>query len=425
MRGFHASCVGLTHFWFRTSHISEQIRTARSLLKIAAGMIMTQTSRKEGAFTLIEMLVVIAIIGILAALLLPVLGQAKARARRVECVNNLKETGLAFHLFAHDHQGKFTTHVSTNDGGSLEFVGVCYEDFRPLAGALVTPKPLVCPADLPGWRWPATNFVQFDNHNISYVIGLKADPSIPNCILSADGNLPAVPISRSSQIDHIPPPLNLQHWPANLHQRKGNILFSDGHVEESSDALLPSEEIVPEDIVEPVVEGLLLAGGQPVPPDPAANKTGTNPNASLPENARTSSSTLSNTRTAAAASLSPTNPPNAGRASNRLSPGSMQLNFPQATTHGQISVEPTPPTNQVAAPAKEHANPPAGTANSDEATFAQQFPQAMRESLHATRWLLWLLLLILLLVLLARWLDRRARRARLARMKRRMAELQR
>src|ERR1017187_7735523 len=130
MRGFHASCVGLTHFWFRTSHISEQIRTARSLLKIAAGMIMTQTSRKEGAFTLVEMLVVIAIIGILAALLLPVLGQAKARAKRIECVSNLREIGLACHLFANDHNGNFPVEVSTNDGGSREFVTAGYQIFN-------------------------------------------------------------------------------------------------------------------------------------------------------------------------------------------------------------------------------------------------------------------------------------------------------
>jgi prepilin-type N-terminal cleavage/methylation domain-containing protein/prepilin-type processing-associated H-X9-DG protein len=436
MRGFHAQCVKLTHFWFRTSRIFEQIRAAQSLLKIATGMITKRTSRRDGAFTLIEMLVVIAIIGILAALLLPALDQAKARARRIECVHNLKETGLAFHLFAHDHGGKFTTQVSTNEGGSLEFVTLGYQiqvhgpfyfsfqHFLPLARELVTPKPLYCPADLD--RWAATNFTQFNNTNLSYFIGLKANPSIPDAILAGDYNLNGcvvIEVGNDITMKAIPNDIPLT-WGIGPHRKRGNLLFSDGHVDESSDALLPSEETVPEVIVPPMLRGTSLVRGLSSQPASAANKTKANPNASSPNIAQTSSPTSSITRTAAAASPSPSNSPSVARAVDRLSPRSKQLNFPPQTTLDQISPDPTPPTNKAVAPVKPRVNPPVADVNSDDATFAQQFPQAMRESLDATRWLLWLLLLILLLILLARWLDRRARRARLARMKRRMAALQ-
>ena len=67
------------------------------------------------AFTLVELLVTIGIIGLLAALLLPVLSQSKVKSKRIQCLSNLTQIGRALYAYGNDHGGRLPWQILPSD----------------------------------------------------------------------------------------------------------------------------------------------------------------------------------------------------------------------------------------------------------------------------------------------------------------------
>ncbi len=132
--------------------------------------------RKKRGFTLIELLVVIAIIGILAAFLTPAVQKAREKARRTGCASNLRQDGLALHLYASDWEEKFPSSA----GGSAD-LGVLYSDY------LDTCKVFDCPSDTKADKAEADDGITLNNSSYAYVSGLDEMDRSTTALMSDNG----------------------------------------------------------------------------------------------------------------------------------------------------------------------------------------------------------------------------------------------
>jgi prepilin-type processing-associated H-X9-DG protein/prepilin-type N-terminal cleavage/methylation domain-containing protein len=224
------------------------------LRKVSAGL---------SAFTLTELLLVIAIIGILAVLLLTAVSQAKGRAMRIQCVNNLHQLGVGLQAFLADNSGYPVLRTSTNRFSGMErfWIGQMQQD--ALGNPHLTTNfyyqgVWLCPAakwstevlrSLPhadGWSYYGYNIDIFDPKNRhldptnqfglqghfnpkthTYLPIRESEVTAPSDMMAIgdgfdpNGILMRRPVADMEQFGNV----------LTRHQGKANVVFCDGHVE--------------------------------------------------------------------------------------------------------------------------------------------------------------------------------------------------
>jgi prepilin-type N-terminal cleavage/methylation domain-containing protein/prepilin-type processing-associated H-X9-DG protein len=226
--------------------IIDNLRFALHLLTMISMPLAPKDWRKRfsAGFTLIELLVVIAIIAILAGLLLPALAKAKAKANRIACLNDVRQIGLSFRMWAEDNNGKFPFAIDPSEGGS-QTLKETWMHFIVVSNELGTPRVLNCPSD--PLKRPAMDFgagdnglLKMKNTAISYGIGTGAVQDKPLMNLATDRNV----VGRDNQscnpakidgvITTLSPATDNPRWDGEIHNNAGNMVMVDGSAQQMS-----------------------------------------------------------------------------------------------------------------------------------------------------------------------------------------------
>jgi prepilin-type N-terminal cleavage/methylation domain-containing protein len=193
------------------------------------------------AFTLVELLVVIAIIAILIVIIIPTINEGD-RSPAVHCMNNLRQVNLGFLMWLNDNWDRLPWQVSVTNNGTLEVIadGHAYPHFQVLSNIVISTSHFVCPTDK--IKREATNYAELTDRNISYFVNLvnwSTNP-VPGITVSVP-SLTVLAGDRHLQVDGQPvkPGLFILTtnadigWTLELHGKtkmpQGVLAYADGH----------------------------------------------------------------------------------------------------------------------------------------------------------------------------------------------------
>ena len=200
---------------------------------------------RRNPFTLLELLVVIALIAILAAMLLPALSKARDKARAISCTSNLKQLGIYMNMYATDQndvipqvdsnlasaQGKWQDCLATFDASKplADWLHMPSGKLRPLFRCPAGPDKFTTSTDYHGYGANATGFTSLygnDGVKLRTLSGFKEPSSLfafGDC--SRQGNANSWPKGRVTKFTDIV--TGTGTW---RHNNGANLCFADGHV---------------------------------------------------------------------------------------------------------------------------------------------------------------------------------------------------
>lgn len=204
--------------------------------------------RRRYALTLVELLVVTAILGLLIGLLLPAVQAARESARRIQCANNFRQIGIAFQLFIEDHDGQLprSSHSALAFGESpWGYALAHYIDPAVQNGTTILPDRMFngvyrCPSDIRRndhhWSYGKNVWFELLSSETGEVLGQLSGPTYWHLrkISSTTNTILMGELATNSWSDHI----MAHYWyfggapevATNRHSTMSNYLWLDGHV---------------------------------------------------------------------------------------------------------------------------------------------------------------------------------------------------
>jgi len=239
MREFFPFGVKFTHFYSLKPQVLTELpenltwhwRCLINFVKLGR----FQTNR---GMTLLEAVVVIFSLTVLVIVMWPALAPRPHRIRMmINCINNLKQTELAFKIWEGDHNDKYPMAVSATNGGAMEAaaLGNAMTVFQVMSNELITPKVLVCPMDKQ--RHWATNFNPLASSNVSYFVNVNVSEAFPQEVMIGDDNLKVAGLRAKSGLVDIASNTPV-FWAAPRHALLGNVGLADGSVQEINNVTL-------------------------------------------------------------------------------------------------------------------------------------------------------------------------------------------